>query len=141
MGLPCHGAPAKSMPHLSALRRSSKTSKRPSRPYEKERLDEELKLCGFYGLKNKREVYRQKLVLSKLRQRARDLLKLDEKDPKRLSKVVLSSVVSTASEFSKNLRTNWITCCLLRFKISWSAVFKLKYTNWVLPNPFTMLVF
>jgi small subunit ribosomal protein S9e len=35
----------------------SKTYKVPRRPYEKERLDHELKLCGEFGLRNKREVW------------------------------------------------------------------------------------
>lgn len=35
----------------------SKTYKVPRRPYEKERIDQELKICGEYGLKNKHEVH------------------------------------------------------------------------------------
>ena len=34
----------------------SKTSKTPRRPFEKERLDNEMKVVGEFGLKNKREV-------------------------------------------------------------------------------------
>jgi len=62
----------------------SKVSGTPRNPYEKERLDYELKVIGEYGLKNKREVWRVHYTLTKVRKAARELLKLDEKDPKRL---------------------------------------------------------
>jgi len=56
----------------------------PRRPYEKERLDAELKLIGEFGLKNKREVWRVKTAVTHIRKAARELLTLDERDPKRL---------------------------------------------------------
>lgn len=62
----------------------SKTYVTPRRPFEKERLDQELKLIGEFGLKNKREVWRVKYTLAKIRKAARELLTLDEKDPRRL---------------------------------------------------------
>ena len=62
----------------------SKTYSTPRRPYEKERLDQELKLIGEFGLRNKREVWRVKYTLTKIRTAARELLTLDEKDPRRL---------------------------------------------------------
>ncbi|KAL1408232.1 40S ribosomal protein S9-B [Vanrija pseudolonga] len=68
----------------SAPRKQSKTYKVPKRPYEAARLDAELKLAGEYGLRNKREIWRIQLTLSKIRRAARELLKLDDKDPKRL---------------------------------------------------------
>ncbi|KZT63939.1 40S ribosomal protein S9 [Daedalea quercina L-15889] len=67
-----------------APRNHSKTYKVPRRPFENARLDAELKLAGEYGLRNKREIWRIGLILSKIRRAARELLKLDLKDPKRL---------------------------------------------------------
>ena len=72
------------MPTTHFLKNRSKTAKPPRRPFEKERLDHELKLVGEFGLRNKREVWRVARQVSKIRAAARDLLTLDEKDPKRL---------------------------------------------------------
>mmetsp|Transcript_2793 Transcript_2793/g.4890 ORF Transcript_2793/g.4890 Transcript_2793/m.4890 type:complete len:193 (+) Transcript_2793:97-675(+) len=67
-----------------SYRNRSKTSRTPRRPFEKERIDSELELVGKYGLKNKREVWRVKYILSKIRSAARDLLTLEAASPKRL---------------------------------------------------------
>ena len=72
------------MPHSSFLRNHGKTSRTPRRPFEKERLDNEMKLIGEFGLKNKREVWRTQLTLARIRKAARVLLTLDEKDPRRI---------------------------------------------------------
>merc|ERR1712178_653324 len=41
-------------------------------------------LIGQYGLKNKREIWRVRLALAKIRATARTLLTKDDKDPKRI---------------------------------------------------------
>ncbi|XP_012293581.2 small ribosomal subunit protein uS4-like [Aotus nancymaae] len=61
-----------------------KTYVTPWRLFEKSHLDQELKLISEYGLWNKREVWRVRFTLAKIRKAAQELLTLDEKDPRRL---------------------------------------------------------
>ena len=61
-----------------------RTFKKPMRPYEKERIHNELKVVGEFGLKNKRELWRAHYTVAKLRKAARNLLMLPENDTKRI---------------------------------------------------------
>merc|ERR1711879_750007 len=69
---------------MGSYQNYGKTFRKPKRPFEKERLDAEMKIIGEYGLKNKREVWRTQYALSRIRTAARTLLTLDEKDEARI---------------------------------------------------------
>ena len=64
-------------------RNYKKTSKTPRKPFDRDRLMSELKVVGQFGLRCKREVWRVQLTLARLRKAARELLTLDESDPRR----------------------------------------------------------
>merc|ERR1711964_333313 len=110
--------------HTMAPRSYSKTYKVPRRPFESARLDSELKIVGEYGLRNKREVWRVQLTLSKIRRAARQLLTLDEKDPKRLfeGNALIRRLVRVG--VLDESRMKLITCWPSRSKISWSAAYR-----------------
>ncbi|KAL6528799.1 40S ribosomal protein S9-2 [Orobanche minor] len=72
------------MVHVAFYRNYGKTFKKPHRPYDKERLDSELRLVGEYSLSCKRELWRVQYALSRIRNNARELLTFDEKDPCRI---------------------------------------------------------
>ena len=50
----------------------------PGHPWQKERLLEEMQIVGKYGLRNKRELWRQQALLKKYRSVAKDLLGMPE---------------------------------------------------------------
>ncbi|MCS7386456.1 MAG: 30S ribosomal protein S4 [Candidatus Methanomethylicota archaeon] len=57
-------------------KRCRKKWKGPRHPWRKEVLEEELKLMGEYGLRNKRELWVAKTMIAKIRQQARLMLAL-----------------------------------------------------------------
>jgi small subunit ribosomal protein S4 len=72
------------------MRRLRKRSKKPKRPWDSSRIEEEGKLLREYGLKRKRELWRAEAIVREFRRRARDLIavKDEEKTKTLLDKVV-----------------------------------------------------
>lgn len=68
------------MPAVTKLRVHSKTYNTPKKPYVGTRIKSELEQVGKYGLRCKREIYRAKFMLRKIRKTARTLLTLEEHD-------------------------------------------------------------
>lgn len=56
------------------MKRQKKKYDPPSHPYSEQRLREEIRLIGTYGLRNKKGVWKIRTRISELRHRARDLL-------------------------------------------------------------------
>jgi len=65
-------------------RKARKTYATPRHPWRKEQLEEELRLLGEYGLRNKRELRHQETMLSEIRGIARTLLGAPEEQRARL---------------------------------------------------------
>jgi len=59
---------------MGDIRRKHKMFSRPKKLYDRTRMDEENVLVKKYGLKNKREIWKAKTAVSKLRRRAKALI-------------------------------------------------------------------
>ena len=105
----------------------NKTSKTPRKPFDKDRLINELKIVGTYGLRNKREMWRVQLTLAKLRKAARQLLTIDESDPKRIFECdALIRRIVKLGLLKENERESSITFSVLLSTSSWREDFRLS---------------
>lgn len=101
---------------MGDIKRKQKLFSRPKKLYDRARMDEENILVKRYGLKNKREIWKAKTAVSKLRRRAKGLIGKDMEEQQnffdKLSKkgfVVrdLSDVLALTEEnlFERRLQT------------------------------------
>ncbi len=65
---------------MGDIKRKRKTFSRPKKLFDRTRMDEENVLVKRYGLKNKREIWKAKTAVSKLRRRAKSLIGSDMKE-------------------------------------------------------------
>ncbi|MHA1590694.1 MAG: 30S ribosomal protein S4 [Candidatus Njordarchaeales archaeon] len=70
-------------------KRQRKKYETPTHPWQKDRLIEELRLVGQYGLRNKRELWRFKTMLSEIRARARQLLAVSPEERQAQEKALI----------------------------------------------------
>jgi len=66
------------------LRRLKKKYKRPKKPWDKERIEEEKRLIEKYGLRRKREIWRAREILRRFRRRARRLAAERDKEKEKI---------------------------------------------------------
>ena len=67
---------------MGDIKRKKKKYKKPKRPFDKLRIDEENVLAQKYGLKNKREIWRAESEVSKIRRRAKALIPKSDEERK-----------------------------------------------------------
>ncbi|HDI03175.1 MAG TPA: 30S ribosomal protein S4 [Candidatus Pacearchaeota archaeon] len=67
--------------------RQHKRYKRPKKPFDKARIEEEKRLMKEYGLKNKREIWKAETNISRIRAQARKLIVEPEKQEQFLNKL------------------------------------------------------
>ncbi len=73
-------------------RRQRKSYDTPRHPWRSDQLDVELRLVGEYGLRNKRELWRYKTMLSEVRGIARSLLGTSEAERSRIEREYLTKL-------------------------------------------------
>jgi small subunit ribosomal protein S4 len=78
---------------MGGIRRQKKKTITPGHPYDKARLERELPLVGEYGLRNKKELWKARTILSKARQQARALLAHDPEVRKQREEELLSRLI------------------------------------------------
>ncbi|KAG0418734.1 40S ribosomal protein S9 [Dictyocoela roeselum] len=94
--------------------KGTKKLKVPRRPYDRERLIEEMKLIGEFGLRNKKELWKIQNMCDNMKRRARDLLiSNDEKEFIVCGRALLNNLLKlgifadidlkSKSDISKNL--------------------------------------
>ncbi|MBW6442695.1 30S ribosomal protein S4 [Patescibacteria group bacterium] len=62
------------------MKRKHKKYSKPKRPFDKERIDEEVKIKEEFGLKNKKEIWRADAKIKLIREKAKKLIPAEQKD-------------------------------------------------------------
>lgn len=101
---------------MGDIKRKRKMFSRPKKLFDRARMDEENILVKRYGLKNKREIWKVKTIVSKLRRRAKSLIGKDMTEQQaffgKLNKIGISAMdisdvlaLTEESLFERRLQT------------------------------------
>jgi small subunit ribosomal protein S4 len=66
------------------MKRKHKKYSKPKRPFDKGRIDEELKIMKEFGLKNKKEIWRAEAKIKLIREKAKKLISSTQQEQKAL---------------------------------------------------------
>ncbi len=65
---------------MGDIKRKRKLYKRPKKPFDKPRIEEENTIKDKFGLKNKKEIWKAEAEISKIRRRAKNLISKSEEE-------------------------------------------------------------
>lgn len=112
---------------MGDIRRKHKLFSRPRRLYDRTRIDEENVLVEKYGLKNKKEIWKAKSAVSKLRRRAKELIGKDKTEQQnffeKLSKqgMKVSSIADVLALTEENVFERRLQTMLVKKKLATTA--------------------
>jgi small subunit ribosomal protein S4 len=66
------------------MKKKKKLYKKPKRPFDKTRIDNENKLVKEFGLKNKKEIWKAEAKIKKMREKAKKLISSEPEEQKKL---------------------------------------------------------
>jgi len=81
---------------MGSSKKQRKKYSGPRHPYYRERVDEEMRLAGEYGLRNKKEIWKAKTQLRNYRKRARQLLALTVEEREKRERVLVGHLSKLA---------------------------------------------
>ncbi|MEM3928775.1 MAG: 30S ribosomal protein S4, partial [Candidatus Korarchaeum sp.] len=73
---------------MGDIKKPRKKYERPYKPWDRRVLEETNRLCGYYGLRNKRELWRMSYLAKKYRRIARQLLAAPESERVKIEPII-----------------------------------------------------
>jgi len=90
--------------------RKHKKYKRPKKPFDKQRIDEEKILVKNYGLKNKKEIWKAEAEINKIRGQAKKLITAKREEQEKLFKKLgkIGFIINEISDVLSLKKEDWL---------------------------------